>query len=132
MIGLDTNVLVRYLTQDDKDQARRATALVRGLTETDRGFVSLVSLVEVTWVLRRAYKLDPQSVAAVVAGLLDSSELHIECPEVARAALAATDRGADFADAVISESARRAGCSHTVTFDRKSARTIDGMELVAR
>lgn len=131
MIGLDTNVVVRYLVQDDPDQSAVASAFVEDLTETDPGFLSLVTVVELYWVLRRAYKVDDVRCAELLEGLLSVRELRVDQDTVVRAALTANRGGRDFADAVIAELGRAAGCDHTVTFDQRAAR--DGaMELLPR
>ena len=78
MIGLDTNVLVRYLTQDDPSQARLATELIeRRLSEQDPGFISVVAMVETAWVLERAYGLGAADIAAVIERLLQAAELVV-------------------------------------------------------
>ncbi len=82
MIGLDTNVLVRYVVQDDPDQSARATALVESLDDQRRGFVSVVVLVELAWVLRRAYGARPDDVHAVVDRLLRARELVVQDADV--------------------------------------------------
>ena len=130
MIGLDTNVVVRYLVQDDPDQSAAASALIENLTETDPGYLSLVTVVELYWVLRRAYKVDDRQCAELVEGLLDARELRVDQDAVVRAALTANRSGLDFADAVIAELGRAAGCDHTVTFDQRAAR--DGSMRILR
>jgi predicted nucleic-acid-binding protein len=122
VIGLDTNVVVRYLAQDDPDQSATATTLIDELTETDPGYLSMVTVVELYWVLRRAYKVDPDRCAELLEGLLDARELRVDQDAVVRAALSASRGGLDFADAVIVELGRAAGCDHTVTFDQRAAR----------
>ena len=122
MIGLDTNVVVRYLVQDDPEQSAAASALIEELTETDPGYLSLVTVVELYWVLRRAYKVDVGRCAELVEGLLDAKELRVDHDAVVRAALTANRAGLDFADAIISELGRAAGCHHTVTFGQRAAR----------
>ncbi len=77
MIGLDTNVVVRYLVQDDPEQSPIASSLIDGLTEVDPGYLSLVTVVEVYWVLRRAYKVPAARCVEVLNGLLDARELRI-------------------------------------------------------
>jgi predicted nucleic-acid-binding protein len=72
MIGLDTNVVVRYLVQDDPDQSAVASELIDNLTETDPGYVSLVTVVEIYWVLRRAYKVGSGRCAELLEGYLPS------------------------------------------------------------
>lgn len=130
MIGLDTNVVVRYLIQDDPDQAASAATLIDDLTETDPGYLSLVTVVELFWVLRRAYGVSADRCAELLNGLLDARELRVDQDAVVRAALAASRGGLDFADAVIAELGRAAGCEHTVTFDQRAARD-GGMQLLS-
>lgn len=129
MIGLDTNVLVRYLAQDHPEQSRVAGDLIESLTEESPGFVSLITVIEVDWVLRRRYEVTPSESDPVIRRLLDSAELVIEESDVLRRALARRGR-ADLADAVVCELGARAGCRHTVTLDRKAARSLDGMVLL--
>jgi predicted nucleic-acid-binding protein len=130
MIGLDTNVLVRYLVQDDPVESLAASELVESLTEIDRGFVSLVALVEMSWVLTRAYHVDNSTLAAIITSLLGTDALTIGQPEVVRAAVSRLEAGAQFADALIAELGRAAGCDTTVTFDR-GASDRAGMRLIA-
>lgn len=122
MIGLDTNVVVRYLVQDEPVQSAVAAALIDGLTDVDPGFISLVTAVEIYWVLHRAYKVGASHCVDVLQGLIDARELRVEQSDVVRVAVRETREGADFADAVIAELGRLAGCEHTVTFDRGAAR----------
>lgn len=122
MIGLDTNVVVRYLVQDDPDQSAIASALIDDLTETDPGYLSLVTVIEVYWVLRRAYRVEADRCAELLAGLLDSREIRVDRDAIVRAALTVSRGGVDFPDAVIAELGRAAGCEKTVTFDRSAAR----------
>ena len=123
MIGLDTNVIVRYLAQDDLRQAAAATRLIEGsLTAESRGFVSIVTLVEVVWVMSSNYRAARAAVADVVEGLLTAPQLAIERADVIwRALRAFRDSRADFSDTLIVELGRDAGCSKTVTFDRQAA-----------
>lgn len=123
MIGLDANVVVRYLVQDDPDQSATASTVIDGLSEKDPGFLSLVTVVELHWVLRRAYKVSAARCAELIEGLLDARELRVDQDSIVRSALTGNDGGPDFADAVIAELGRVAGCEHTVTFDRQAARS---------
>lgn len=129
MIGLDPNVLVRYVTQDDPAQAAATTALIEGLSETEPGYVSLVAVVELAWVLERSYRVPSDAVGATVRGLLNAREVVVQEAEVVARALSRTTPGAGFADAVIAELGARAGCPHTVTFDRAAA-DLAGMRLL--
>lgn len=123
MIGLDTNVLTRYLTQDDARQAEAATRLIEGsCTQDAPGRVALTALVELVWVLRRAYGYDKGVVGDVVERIMTTVELEVENEDVAWPALQAYRAGpADFADYVVLYSNAFAGCERTYTFDRKLA-----------
>lgn len=123
MIGLDTNVVVRYLVQDEPDQSATASTVIEALTVQDPGFLSLVTVVELYWVLRRVYKISTTRCAELVEGLLDARELRVGQDSIVRAALTASRGGLDFADAVIAELGRVAGCEHTVTFDQRAAQS---------
>jgi predicted nucleic-acid-binding protein len=130
MIGLDTNILVRYLVQDDPTQSPKATEIIeRRLTEEKPGFVSVVAMVETVWVLERAYRLTPNEIVRAVERILQTDVLLVEDEQEIFAAMVALKRGqGSFADAVIAAVGTRRGCSRTLTFDRKAAR-LPGFEL---
>lgn len=130
MIGLDTNILVRYLTQDDPVQSPKATQILeRQLTEETPGFVCIVVMVETVWVLERAYGLPTHKIAAAVERMLQADVLVIENEqEVFTAMIALKEGQGSFADSVIAALGARAGCSCTLTFDHKAAR-LRGFEL---
>ncbi len=130
MLGLDTNVVIRYLVQDETDQAATAAEVIDTLTATTPGFISLVTTVEIFWVLRRAYQVDAAGCADLIDRLLNVRELRIDHADVVRSAVDHSRTGADFADAVVAELGRLAGCQHTVTLDRRAAR-LAGMHLLA-
>jgi predicted nucleic-acid-binding protein len=118
MIGLDTNVIVRYLAQDDPRQAAAASELIEGLSEHDPGFVSIVTVIETFWVLRRAYQVPDVEVRRLLRGLVDAGELIVQhSDEVSRV----LDRPGDFADGLVAVFGAVAGCDYTATFDRKAA-----------
>ena len=123
MIGLDTNVIVRYLAQDDARQAAVATQLIEGsLSAEERGFISIVTLAEVVWVMSSNYRASRTAIADIVEGLLTAPQLMVERADVLWRALKAYRASkADFSDAVIVELGSDAGCSKTVTFDRQAA-----------
>jgi predicted nucleic-acid-binding protein len=130
MIGLDTNILVRYLAQDDPIQSPKATEIVeRRLTERDPGFISVMAIVETAWVLDRAYGLTDHEVAAAIERILQADVLLVENEqEVFAAMVALRDGNGSFADALIAALGARAGCARTLTFDRKALR-LPGFEL---
>jgi len=121
MIGIDTNVLVRYLTQDDPVQSPRATRLIEGqLTERDPGYVTTVVLVETVWVLRRGYRFTTAEVASAIERLLQADILVVERDQEEFLALTALRNGiASFPDALIAALCRSAGCSRVATFDQR-------------
>lgn len=121
MIGLDTNVLVRYLLEDDEVQSPVAIRTIESRSEDDPAFVGLVVLAETYWVLRRAYRVEEEAALAVVERLLDAAEIMVEDEETVSRALRLARRGADFADALIGDTALLFGCDTVVTFDRKAA-----------
>lgn len=130
MIGLDTNVLVRYIMQDDPKQSLLATALVESLSADAPGFVTQVSVIELFWVLSSAYGLDRTQLVAALDGLLRSKEIVVESAEVLWKALRVFQaNNADFADCLIERTAATAGCPRTMTFDRGAAKAC-GMQLV--
>ncbi len=123
MIALDTNVLVRFLVQDEPLQAQLATKLIDQLTEDAQGFVSREVLIELVWVLERAYRLGRAEIAVALDGLLSATELDIEgSDELAPALELYRNDGFGFADLMIAAAARRSGASELLTFDRQAAR----------
>jgi predicted nucleic-acid-binding protein len=129
MTGLDTNIIVRYLAQDDPTQSQKATRLIeRRLTEDDPGFVSVVAIVETAWVLERAYGLTDAEIAAAIESMLQTDVLVLEHEqEVFTAMIALKSELGSFADALIGALGISAGCARTVTFDRRAVR-IPGFE----
>lgn len=131
MIGLDTNVLVRYVTQDDPVQSPKASELIESLTTLSPGFVSLVSVVELVWVLQSCYQTAKNDIVVVLETLLRTRELTIEHAEVIWQALRRfTANNADFADCLIERCAHAAGCEYTATFDLDAAKAAGMKRLV--
>ena len=130
MIGIDTNLLLRHMLQDDPVQSLRASALLkRFCTSEDPGFVNRVVLCEMVWVMDRLYGSDKGVIGVALETLLSTAELEIENAEEAFQALEAWRGGADFSDALIATVNARAGCALTFTFDRKASLRA-GMTLV--
>ena len=130
MIGLDTNILVRYLTQDEPIQSAKARdAIERRLTEENLGFVSIVAMAETVWVLERAYKLTPDEIVSAVERILQTDVLVVEDEQEVFTAMIALQKGQGaFADALIAALGARRSCSRTLTFDRRALR-LPGFEL---
>jgi predicted nucleic-acid-binding protein len=120
VIGRETNVLARYLTQDDPAQSRRATGVIaEAARRGDRCVINTIVLCELVWVLRYAYEVDRAVVAATLDRILDTAQFVIEDKDLARRALADYRQGpGDFSDYLIGWRNRQAGCSATATFDQ--------------
>jgi predicted nucleic-acid-binding protein len=122
MIGLDTNVLIRYLVRDDEAQYERARRLLRRSVEGGEPvMVSLLALLEMEWVLRSRYASPKEDIAATISSLLDAAELTFEDePSIEEALYLWKGSATDFADCLISARNRRLGCRTTATFDHKA------------
>ena len=123
MIGLDTNVLVRYLTQDDPVQSAQANAFVeRQLSSAEPGIIGHIVLSEVGSVLSRAYGHTREQVADALDALLACREFQVEAPDLGILALQDYRHGtADFSDYLLGRAHQRLGALHTVTFDHRAA-----------
>ena len=128
--GLDTNVLVRFLVQDDLEQGRAAKDLIATFTEEKVGFVCREVLIELVWVLERAYDLQRVDIARALDGLLEARELVVEVPDRVAIALDRYRKGGPgFADQMIALAGQGTGCQETATFDRKAS-GLPGMWLL--
>ncbi|HLW87139.1 MAG TPA: type II toxin-antitoxin system VapC family toxin [Terriglobales bacterium] len=129
MIGLDTNVVVRYLTHDDPVQTAAAEKVMGSLSSDSPGFLSLIVIVEVAWVLEVSYGFKKLELEQVLEALLRSKELVVERAEIVWQALRKFRAGnADLADCLIERSGQAAECEYTLTFDRKAVGA--GMRLL--
>jgi len=130
MIGLDTNVLVRYIAQDDPRQSPKSNSLLESLSVEAPGFVALVSVVELYWVLSDCYSLTRDQVARAIEGLLQTREIVVDRAErVAHALRIFKSGGGDFADCLIALEGFAAGCERILTFDKRAAK-VAGMTLI--
>ena len=120
MIGLDTNVLVRYIVQDDPKQSAKAAQLIESAARRDDDlFVGPVMLCELIWVLESAYEFPRAEIGNVVQQMLETEHLEIEPRDLTWQALADyRSIPADFADCLLGRMNQSAGCDTTVTFDR--------------
>lgn len=127
--GIDTNVLVRYLTQDEPAQARRASAIIEGtLAKGGNYYLSVIVLCEIAWVLRGAYGLKKKSILLAVDQILETAGFLVEGRDLVREAVEQFRLGrGDFTDYLLGARNRAAGCSDTVTFDR----SLRGSKLFA-
>jgi predicted nucleic-acid-binding protein len=123
VIGLDTNVIVRYLAQDEPAQSRCATRIMeRDLTATTPGFISVVTLAEVVWVMARCYRAERDVLIRVLETLLGAAQLRVQHAEAVWQAVEDLKQGsANFSDALIARLGLAASCTYTLTFDRKAA-----------
>jgi predicted nucleic-acid-binding protein len=131
MKGIDTNVLIRYLTQDDRTQAAVAGQFLARCTSDDPGYVNRVVLCELVWVLDRGYGYTRSQIAGVLDKLLRTGSLEIEDRAIAWEALATYAQGpADYSDCIIAAGNRARGCESTATLDARAAK-LAGMKLLS-
>jgi predicted nucleic-acid-binding protein len=132
MIALDTNVLLRYLAQDDPEQSARATEIIeRRLTVRNPGFVSLVCILEIVWVLRSLYKRTRGEIAQHIEMMLAADSLEVQNEQEVYEAVVALRNGAgSFEDALIGILGIWRGCTATLTFDENAAKRLDGFRLL--
>jgi len=123
--GLDTNVLVRYLTQDDPAQARRANAIItQTIARGDRLTINVIVVCELVWVLSEAYEFDKSTIITTLQRILDTTQFVVEDRDVVRRAVDEYQRGqGDLSDYLIGWRNREAGCADTVTFDRQLSKS---------
>lgn len=123
MIGLDTNVLVRYLAQDDARQSAQATRLIESLSPQRPGFIGMVALVELVWVLQACYDVSHAELVNTLESLLRTRALVLENAEAVNAALHLFAAGhKDFSDCLITCAAKTAGCEQVHSFDKTTIR----------
>ena len=122
MIGIDTNVLVRYLVQDDETQAKAATKILEQVSDENPAFINNIVMCETVWVLARAYKYDKSIIAETLEQILATAGIEFENAEVIRKAVRHYKNGnADFSDYLLAEINKENGVVSTYTFDRKAA-----------
>ena len=132
MIGLDTNVLLRYLAQDDPKQSLLATEMIeRRLTEQEPGFVTLVTVLETVWVLKSLFHRSRRQIANDVEMLLAADTLEIQNEQEVYLAVVALRNGtASFEDALIGSLSKWRGCSAVLTFDESAAKRLSGFQII--
>ncbi len=132
MIGLDTNVLLRYIAQDDPKQSARAIEIIeRRLTEQEPGFVSLVTILEVVWVLKSLFKRSRSEIANDIEMLLAADTLEVQNEQEVYLAVVSLRNGiGTFEDALIGSLGIWRGCSETLTFDEDAAKRLHGFRLI--
>lgn len=123
MIGLDTNVLLRAVTQDDPVQSPVARRFIAALDETNPGHVATVVLAEFAWALRSRFKYDRNAIVDALEAMLRSAAFVVADRAAVNAAVTRSrDDAMDFPDALIGELNRSAGCRTTMTFDRLASK----------
>ncbi len=130
MIGLDTNILIRYVMQDNPQQSAAVAALLAQLTEEEPGYISVATLLELVWVLRSRYRVPKGEQIVVLEHLLRTTTLLLQHErEVSRAFASWQSGPGSFSDVLIAELNAAAGCSTTFTFDQKASR-LRGFSLL--
>ena len=130
MVGIDTNILVRYIARDDAKQLEMVDRFVDGLTADNQGYISLAVCIELNWVLDSGYGLSRGQIVEAFQKLLAVSTFKIERPAVLSSAVRTFGLStADFADCLIERAAAHEGCVQTMTFDKKASK-FAGMTLL--
>jgi len=123
MIGIDTNILVRYLTQDDEAQSAIATKIINQYeNNAESVFISNIVLCELIWVLERGYKYSKKEIVSVMQITLSTIEFAFEYHEILWLSLSDYEKyQADFSDILLGKINHLHGCEYTVTFDAKAS-----------
>jgi len=130
-VGIDTNVLLRLLVDDDPVQREAVLSFGKDLGSKYLGFVSLISLVEMDWALRRQYGYSKQESVSALQKISQLRGVEIQCFEAVIKSIRGVENGnGDFADVLIANLCLDEGCGHVVTLDRKAAAKIPAMELL--
>ncbi|WP_200892406.1 PIN domain-containing protein [Aliterella atlantica] len=118
MIGLDTNVLVRYITRDNEQQWQKAVEIIESGQQC---FIANIVLCELVWVLRgKPYQFSKDEILKTLEVMMQSADLKYENRTAVYQALQHTKQGrGDFSDYLIGTVARQLGCQEIVTFDKK-------------
>ena len=124
MLGIDTNVLVRFLVRDNEVQFEKARKLIkREVTAGRRVFVNQLVLMETEWVLRSRYIVPKNLILEAISALLDTADVQFEDePTIEEALFIWKDTTADFADCLIGAKNRRLRCRATASFDLKASK----------
>lgn len=131
MIGIDTNVLVRFLVDDDLKQNAIARSFMAGRTEEEPAFLSAVALAETVWVLHRRLNYPMPVIFDMLRALLSADGFVVENMEELDALINGDNEpSGDLADHLIAWSCAKMGCERIVTFDRKAVLSVPGMELL--
>jgi Predicted nucleic-acid-binding protein, contains PIN domain len=130
VIGVDANVLIRYLTRDDEGQYRVAEAFFHERSPNSPAFVSAIVLAETVWVLRSSYDIPFKDIVDSVSLLLESDDFVVEGGEAFASLKDSNGNASQLIDFMIAQLGLRAGCTFTVTLDKRSARSVPSMELL--
>lgn len=131
-VGIDTNVLLRLIVDDDERQRGLVANFGSKLNNEYRGLITLIALLEVDWALRSQYGFSRQQSSEALRKLTHIRGVDVESHDaVVRALLMVDEANADFADALLAERSMELGCERTMTLDRKAAKSIPSMELLS-
>jgi len=129
MIGLDTNILVRFVAQDDPVNSPRSKAIMKSLSASEPGWIAVTAIAEFAWVMARTFRVSRPDICIMLNMFLNWPEIVVEQADLVRKAVNLYRTGkAEFTDYLVASAGQLAGCSHTLTFDRKAAKSA-GMTL---
>jgi predicted nucleic-acid-binding protein len=132
MIGVDTNVLLRFHVADDAAQHATAASFFADRSERSPAYISLVVLVEFVWSLRRTYGYSWHDIHTLLGALTMARDIRLERQDVVADALSiAIETNSGLVDNIVVLANRADGCASTMTFDKAAARRIPSMELLS-
>ena len=124
MTGIDTNVLVRYIVQDDQSQAKSATNYIeKKLSKDNFGFINYIVICELVWVLEKCYNTSKQKIIQIIEQILHTAQLKVHNSQIVWLSLNDFRKGsADFSDYLIGRINLSKECISTITFDKKAGK----------
>jgi predicted nucleic-acid-binding protein len=133
MIGIDTNVIIRYIVQDDLKQAKAATKLREQVCSPDNpGFLNHIVLCEIVWVLKRSYKQSKESICQIIEQIIRTDRFVVEDIQLVWRALETfKETKADFSDCLLGQRNLQAGCEYTTTLDDAASKTAGYVHLLS-
>jgi predicted nucleic-acid-binding protein len=130
MIGVDTNVLLRLLTADDAPQHQVAVAFFAERSPASPAFLSVVTLAETVWVLRKSYRFNKSEIGIALDQILDSDDFVVEARESMDFLRQQGNDPTQLSDYLVAHLCKKAGCKRIMTFDGRAAARVPGMELL--
>lgn len=127
MIGLDTNIIIRFLTQDDVSQSRKVNQVIEKTIQSGNTlWISHITLCQVVWVLERAYKTPKDEILTILKSFLQTKNIQVEHDELTWNALQDYEKSTQicFSDCLIGRINQNNQCDYTLSLDKKAAKQL--------